>query len=115
MIVIFSTIDQTIEELGSSRRLDQPSESLIDAVEHLIEVENSTEDDDGRFSLDDLNSAWTETNVALKQAKRSLHWSDDRLKEVIASRIREEFDKHGNEENIDWIAIVAEKIVENTS
>ncbi len=111
---MLSTIDQTMEELENTRKLDQPSEALIDSVAHLIEVENSTEDDDGRFSLDDLNEAWERVQRSVKEARASLHWSDDKLKEVIASRIRDEFKKYGSREDMDWARIAAAKIVGTT-
>ncbi len=31
---------------------------LSESISHLINVENSCEDDNGDFTLDDLNSAW---------------------------------------------------------
>jgi len=109
---MISALEGPVEE--NKRVLDQPSEALLYAVDHLIEVENSTENDDGKWGLDDLNEAWEQVRKVKEEVRASLHWSDKKLRDIIADRIRDEYRKYGKEEVVDWPLSAAAKIVGTT-
>jgi hypothetical protein len=102
------------KEKAVIRVLDQPSETLIRAVEHLIKVETSTENDDKEYTLDDLNKAWSDVFVAKEEAKVSLGWTDEQLFEIISRRILDEHNKYGSLPGEEWTRIAAAKIIGTT-
>jgi hypothetical protein len=52
-------LDQLETQQADIAKLIEAGGAMKNAIDHLIQVENSTEDDDGRFGLDDLNGAWS--------------------------------------------------------
>lgn len=102
------------KEKAVIRVLNQSSETLIRAVEHLMKVEASTEDDDKEYTLDDLNKAWSDVFVAKEEAKVSLGWTDDQLFEIISRRILDEYNKYGSLPGEEWTRIAAAKIIGTT-